>query len=233
MKDGFNFSLSGYQELLNSFVAAEYEFRLFDDKTRLERCVYLRHDLDFCVDYAFPIAKIEYELGICSAFFVLINSKLYNLFDDDNIMKLKSISEMGHMICLHVNEYSLQNKSDFLRQMEAFLKMMPFACSRFISRHRPKLNTTAPSWLPDGYIDVYSDMFFRDIEYASDSRGEWKYGYPTSREAFFQKRSFQLLTHPLWWVHNSNMSNKEKIQLLLEQRFAEGEQSISFLKKGE
>lgn len=230
MKNEVNFSLDGYRDLLNAFLAAGYEFRLFDKRPCTERCVYLRHDLDFSVEYALPIAEIENELGINSTYFVLMNSKLYNLFDDDNIKILRRISEMGHMICLHVDEYSLCNQSDFVCQMEAFLQMMPFATSSFISRHRPNLSSPVTPWLPNGYIDVYSDSFFKDIEYASDSRGEWKYGYPTKRQAFLQKSSFQLLTHPLWWVHNSSTSNKEKIQLLLERRFAEGEQSLSFLK---
>ena len=223
------FTLDGYRELLSSFLVSGYEFRLFDDYVCPNRCVYLRHDLDFCVDYALPIATLEAEYNIKSTFFVLINSKLYNLFDEDNIRILKRISQMGHMICMHVDEQSLNEKNTFEHQMCAFLDMLPFASSRFISRHRPNVNSSSSSWLPKEVVDVYCSSYFKEIEYASDSRGEWRYGYPTDREAFIKKRSFQLLTHPIWWIHDNNVSNNEKIQLMLEHRLADCEQSLSFL----
>jgi len=223
------FTLKEYRKLLNSFAEAEYDFCLFGERLEKTNCVYLRHDIDFCIEYALPIATIEKDLNIRSTFFVLMNSKLYNLFDDDNIRTLKKISEMGHMICMHVDERYVTSKEVFLKQMNAFTSMLPFAYSRFISRHRPQINSNTSTWLPVEYIDVYCDSYFKNIEYASDSRGEWKYGYPTQREAFVNKKSFQLLTHPLWWVYDDEIENKKKIKLMLDKKSREAEQSLNFL----
>lgn len=223
------FTQDGYRMLLDAFLEAGYEFRFFNEAFSKQGTVYLRHDLDFCIDYALPIALIEKDRNIKSTYFVLINSKLYNLFESDSIRKLKSISDMGHMISLHVDERALNTQEDFKRLMDSFTNVLPFASSQIISRHRPDIRSPASSWLPNECMDVYCKPFFKDIEYASDSRGEWKYGYPTDREAFKKKRSFQLLTHPLWWVHDNCFDNKEKIHLLLDHIFAESEQSLSFL----
>ncbi len=222
------FDLDGYKDLLTSFLSSEYEFRLFGEEWCEYGSVYLRHDLDFCVDYALPIALIEKDMNIRSTFFVLFNSNLYNLCDANSLKTLEELSKMGHKICLHVDEQTINSREDFVRQMTAFVNVVSYADSKFISRHRPKFDTPQ-MWLPDECIDVYDNLYFKQIEYASDSRGEWKYGYPTERKAFLEKKSFQLLTHPLWWVHNGTLSNSEKIQVFLKKKQEETQNSLSFL----
>lgn len=217
------FSLKGYRNLLREFVSAGYDFRFFDGAYDRSGVVFLRHDVDFCVRYAAQIAVLEYELGIHSTFFFLINSVLYNLFEIENLKAIKKIADMGHMVCLHVDERVPQNltvKDERIylrRQLTTFASVLPFANHHIISRHRPNLNKHT-GWLPDEYLDVYSPPFFKDIEYASDSRGTWRYGYPPEREAFQKKVSFQLLTHPIWWVEKGK-TGSEKVNNMLYKRY--------------
>lgn len=191
-----NFTETGYRNLMGAFLQSGYSFELFDGKYSTEKMVYLRHDVDFSVEFAYDMALIDQSLGISSTFFFLPNSELYNLYSKRTFDLINRIIEMGHDVCLHVD-------SDVLKNLEtaiACFKMnYPYSNISIISFHQPK-GISSDYCLPEGMIDVYSSQFFSKIEYASDSGGEWKYGYPLFRTAFKQKTSFQLLTHPLWWM---------------------------------
>jgi len=160
------FSLDGYRKLLLEFVSAGYDFRFFDGAYDRSGIVFLRHDVDFCVRHATSIAVLEYELGICSTFFFLINSALYNPFEAENLKTIKKIADMGHMVCLHVDEKALQGlttedeKTYLKSQLTAFASVLPFTNRHIISRHRPNLSKHA-GWLPNEYLDVYSPRFSR------------------------------------------------------------------------
>lgn len=225
------FSLEGYRKLLLEFVSAGYDFRFFDGAYDRNGVVFLRHDVDFCVRHATKIAVLEYELGIHSTFFFLINSALYNLFKIGNLNAIKEIADMGHMVCLHVDEEALQglaseDKRTYLeRQFTAFASVLPFANCHIISRHRPNLRKHT-GWLLNKYLDVYSPPFFKDIEYASDSRGTWGYGYPAEREAFQKKVSFQLLTHPIWWIEEGKTSS-DKVNNMLYERYLASKEYVT------
>ena len=191
-----NFTETGYKNLMEAFLQSGYSFELFDGKYSDERVVYLRHDIDFSVEFAYEMALIDQSLGISSTFFFLPNSELYNLYSKRVFELINGIIEMGHDVCLHIDLDVLNN----LETAIACFKMYyPHSNASIISFHQPK--GIPPNYcLPEGMINVYSSQFFSEIEYASDSGGEWKYGYPLFRPAFKQKTSFQLLTHPLWWM---------------------------------
>ena len=56
------------------------------------------------------------------------------------------------------------------------------------------------------YVDAYSDRFFRDIAYVSDSRR--LFGAPDLYEFFRTHPRSQLLIHPLWW-HETEQSRSQ------------------------
>ena len=220
------FGIEGYKKLINEFLDAGYSFKKFELTTSLKNNIILRHDIDFCVKYAIDMAKIEKEMGIHSSFFFMVSNELYNPFANSNVERLENISKMGHSVCLHIDETMITCKDDFLLLLSSVKKLMPFLDTHVISRHRPMLNNKV-LWLPDGVLDTYQSHFFSEMEYASDSKGEWRYGYPTLREAFKSGKSYQLLTHPVWWT--SNDSSKKKILKMLKEREYDGAKSISYL----
>src|SRR5258708_39330658 len=67
-----------------------------------------------------------------------------------------------------------------------------------IAQHNPSL-TRVRIRVP-GYVDAYSDRFFREIAYVSDSRR--LFGTPDLQAFFKQHEKSQLLIHPLWWHEN-------------------------------
>jgi len=220
------FSLENYRNLLTAFQEKGYHFRLFSDGYDTKNIVYLRHDIDFWLPYALPIAQMEAELGILSSFFFLIDSESYNPFDSGSISVLKQIAAQGHYVGLHVDENNVQTTEDLLNRIALLRKMIPVSDYCIVSRHRPSL-ALQNCWITEEFTDTYENRFFKDIEYASDSRGEWRYGYPTERQAFHDGTSFQLLTHPIWWVNSG--SNPDKIKKMLEDRDRYAAQSIHYL----
>ena len=84
-----------YKNLINSFLKKGYIFKNFEnfekDKTSQ---VILRHDVDFSLDCALEIAKIEREIGINSSYYFLLSSDSYNIFSKENQKIIREISEM-------------------------------------------------------------------------------------------------------------------------------------------
>ena len=204
-----SFSIEGYRLLIQAFIDAGYCFRFFDDGLFEENTVYLRHDVDFSPRYALRIAEEEKKLNVKSTYFIQMDSSLYNPFEFDNQRSICTIYELGHSICLHIDETKLENMLKFEMYARAFRVFFPYANINVISRHRPNLELPIP-WMDKSIIDVYSKPFFEDIEYASDSRCEWTYGYPLERESFKDKKSFQLLTHPFWWCGSGEREERIK-----------------------
>ena len=58
--------------------------------------IILRHDVDFCIESAYNIVKLEYEKGIQSTYFLLINSPFYNILNDYDYKLIILILEMDH-----------------------------------------------------------------------------------------------------------------------------------------
>lgn len=196
MKVNEQFTEIGYRNLIEAFGRSGYSFELFDGDYSDEKKVYLRHDIDFSVECAHDVALIDQSLGIRSTFFFLPNSELYNLYSGRSYDLVNKIIEMGHDVCLHV-DFDVLNKLETV--MACFKMYYPHSKTNIISFHQPK-KIPSNYYLPKGVINVYDLRFFSEIEYASDSGGEWKYGHPLERKAFKYKGSFQLLTHPVWWM---------------------------------
>ena len=96
------FSYDHYQYILEK---AKKKFSIVKfhefDETNQKKQLILRHDIDFCIESAYKIAKMEYKEGIQSTFFMLLNSPFYNIFSDDEHELVSKILEMGHDLGLH------------------------------------------------------------------------------------------------------------------------------------
>lgn len=206
------FTILDYRNLIEAFLSEGYSFELFSGRYSKEGVVYLRHDVDFSVKSAYEMALIDQSLGINSTFFFLPNSELYNIYSKRALDLVNGIIEMGHDVCLHIDSDTLSNLEIVTK---CFKKYYPLSNTGVISFHQP--NAIPLNFhLLEGIIDVYSPRFFSEIEYASDSGGEWKFGYPLYRPSFKRKGSFQLLIHPLWWVSSGTDSNYAIGQLVDE-----------------
>lgn len=195
-----------------------------------EKFLILRHDIEFSIDRAYELSKIETDEGICSSYFVQITNNAYNTFSTKNISILRKMSDSGHHIGLHyhlpsnsikeINEL----KENISFQADILSSMTGITIDRF-SFHRPLRELLAAYIEINGLINAYGKHFFvlsdnptdsLEIKYIADSNHQWKYGY-ANKDYFSKYNKIQLLIHPLSWTeqgaeHIENFQNivKEK-----------------------
>ena len=214
------FTLKHYREILEQARAAGYQFADFLQPPNGKPLLYLRHDVDVSPDNALGMAQVENQAGVISTFFVMCSSPFYNLLDTATFQIFQEIAKLGHRIGLHVDERlpsirvngdeaqvdGLEEQFEFL---DGILPLHPV-----LSFHMP---TPAVLNLDTGkYINAYSPPFFVDTKYLSDSRRRWREGCFCQWLGSDVLRSFQVLTHPVWW--NEEELGYAQVHRLLSER---------------
>lgn len=195
------FSITNYQNLLISFLDCNYNFSTEWLLTNKKNTLYLRHDVDFSVDYAFKIAKLEKKLGIKSTYFFLLTSNMYNPLSYVNQEAINEIADMGHKISIHFDPTAHNSLDSFVYEKAIFEDIFKVEID-IVSIHRPG------RFLEDNNIKIfntahtYQDKFFKDSVYISDSQMK----DPSDKiESYLSNpnKPLHLLLHPIWWVNSS------------------------------
>jgi len=203
-----SFSLDHYEHLIRSALEAGYVFMGFHEPACGDSMqLFLRHDVDVSLNMAVRMAEVEAKFGVRSTYFVLPNSPIYNVLENESIDMILQIAAMGHWIGLHMDlpkayvtksvttEQVTYSMFDFFRQ---FLPLAPV-----VSFHRPSGRVFGMKLF--SLVNTYEDRFFRDIKYISDSRGQWREGCPCNVLSSGEYTSVQLLIHPVWWITQLNL----------------------------
>ncbi len=201
---------SRYRNQLENLLAADYRFRSFPDflanGEQSQPTILLRHDIDFDIAKVRNLADIESEMGIASTFFFMIRTLHYNVFSPEGSHDIEHILSQGHNLALHfdcaaysaefaANEIgkAVNNEADLLANW--FGKPVDI-----VSYHRPSpIVMTGDPQLSTPRPHTYQKVFTDSIVYLSDSRGQWRHGFPDTTEWFTARKSMQLLMHPIWW----------------------------------
>lgn len=190
--------LDNYLDFIDAFQNAGYKFQKFNDNISNQNSILLRHDIDFDCELAYEMAIIESQKSIVSSYFFLLSSNSYNLFSKTNMNYVKQISSLGHDISLHFDSTIYDNIEIGLRhEIEVFEKLFSVKINT-ISLHRPSKEFFGLHLFPN-IQSTYEKRFFNEISYFADSGGLWRYGSPIQSSAFFEKKSMQVLIHPIWW----------------------------------
>ena len=185
-----------YLNFLNFFVNKGYKYVAYKNYNS-KKCIILRHDIDFNLEYAFELAKLNYKNKIISHFFFIPNCVHYNLFEEKNLKIIDNIINMGHIVGLHYNDSKILN----FDQQFALLKKANKKISNIYSIHKFGSNKIHINKI--NYINFYSQKYM--IKYFADSGGSFRFGSPKNeKEMLNGKISFQLNLHPIWWVNNTN-----------------------------
>ena len=196
-----------FLEILDNLKKQNYQFSFFKNKDE-DKEIYLRHDVDFSLDDAVRIAEVELKKKIFSNFFFLISSSFYNIFNNNDKLKIKKIIKMGHKVGVHFDP-SIYNIKEInrclLREIKIFNNILNIQSNVF-SLHRPRnlLNHKFSRNL----INTYDKKFIKKIKYISDSSGFFKYDDPISWLDKNNGKSIQLLLHPIWLNKNSTVEQK-------------------------
>ncbi len=221
-----------YTEYKNIIELVRTKWKIFDFKDVINYgldifCV-LRHDIEFSVDIALTMARIEADdLGVKSTYTVKLRNNTYNALSQKNIEAIQEIKSLGHSIGLHQNPPPMKDDElveYILKDIETLEHYYGFEVDRF-AFHRCGSNPE----LLEKYVEVpnkincYDKKFFHyfqgerpkklNVHYLADSNHQWKYGHPINIDYDSYPFKLQLLTHPYSWTENGyeNINNFAKL----------------------
>ena len=224
------FSYNEYKNIVevvrNNSNIVDYKDVLNDN---LDKFCIFRHDVEFSIQRALDLAKIESELDLQSSYFFQLTNNCYNVVSAENLKKIREIHNLGHKIGVHTfinKERDYKNIIDIIsRDILTLQKYVEVDIDRF-SFHRPNLykEVLEMNIKIDGVINAYSDEFFTylngsnktpDVKYISDSQHKWNYGNPLDIE-FEKWDKLQLLLHEYSWTENGFDSYNNFVSLIEE-----------------
>ena len=218
-----------YNEYKNIIRLVRSHLPIFDfgdiTETTDKFCV-LRHDIEFSIDRAYELAKVEKELGVTSTYTVQVRNNTYNALSEKNIELIQKIKSLGHKIGLHQNPPLMEIEklgNYIITDIHLLEHFYGFEIDRF-AFHRPKKEFLASYINLKDKINCYGKNFFHyfdekpdklDVLYLADSNHEWKYGYPLEFD-FSKINKLQLLTHPFSWTENGGDNYGNYLSLIRE-----------------
>lgn len=225
------FTYYQYGNLLSLLEDYEYQISNYHNWRDNEKCVILRHDIDYDVAKAVQLAKFEFKKKVTSTFFILLTSGFYNVFSRHNVSRLKKIADCGHEIGLHFDEARYNGmglngiRGKIVEECEILSNVIGNPVTT-VSMHRPsKVMLEADLKIP-GIVNSYGNEYFYDFKYISDSRRRWK----ESVEDIIKSGEYDrlhILTHAFWYneterdLHDSlaffiKGGNKERYEIMSE-----------------
>lgn len=204
MSSKCNFSLQHYFEVLNN-VKNNYDYigplKDLDTCKKKDRFIVLRHDVDISLEHALKMAKLEFDSGLCSTFFILLHSPFYNALTKKNVSIISKISSMGHEIGLHYDtDFLTKSLKDARQQIKNEAKILEDIVGQKIisvTQHNPTTTTKLDSKLVTGFLDAMHNPLTKNAVYISDSVQNWRKGCMCNHVGKIPK--LQILTHPIWW----------------------------------
>jgi hypothetical protein len=207
------FSYSEFKNIINLIKINLPIIDFADVTSRTESFCVIRHDIEFSVDRALEMARIEAnDLGISSTYTVQLRNNTYNALSEKNIKAVQEIHKLGYKIGLHQNPPNLSAKKiqeNVLKDIEVLQHYYEFKIDRF-AFHRPNLNPHILAWYVqvDNLINCNDKLYFHyfeeekpevlNVTYLSDSNHLWKFGHPLDVN-FDEVKKLHVLMHPYSW----------------------------------
>ena len=174
-----------------------------------ESCLLIRHDIDFSIELALKVAKIESQIGLRSTFFVRFDAKYYNPFFIPHLEMLHEIKSMGHELGLHYSVYpgstGLDPTEHVMTQKNTLEHLLNAPVESGAPHEPSRTIQNSKNPLADLFkVDAYSDQLMSQFKYISDSGGRWREGNPMN---WLEEKNLYVLIHPFWWFNTSPCEN--------------------------
>lgn len=223
------FSYEDYREIIR-IIQRSGKSENFYTAAGKSQYVIMRHDVEFSVDRAYRLAKVEADEGFCSTFLFQLKNNGYNLFSEKNFELVNKIHDMGHDIGFHYHVSRAteleQIKSEIIEQIKIMNQIFKFKIDIF-SIHRPSKELLKADIKLAHLINAYQDEYFTFIEdmeqespvvkYLSDAKHKWNYGLYPDSQTINGNDKVQVLTHPYSWNEQS-YSNLENFTTLIKEK---------------
>lgn len=232
------FSYDDYKEMIRIIQSTGRQAG-YREALHRERFIIMRHDVEYSVERAYELSKVEESMDFTSTYFFQWTNNSYNILSRKNMDMLKDMHERGHEIGLH---YALNGMTDMAqvrkqiqREMEILSTMFGFTVDTF-SVHRPSKDILRENIKLEGILNAYQDEFFTfaenitpdtpvAVKYMSDANHIWRYGYP-DEENILSHDKVQILTHPFAWT-KTGYDNFENYKTLVQEKTEEMIHSIN------
>ncbi len=199
-----DFTYRAYEDLLDVVGSNGYAFTDYDYEGA-NRCVIMRHDVDYNLGKTIRIAEIENERKVKSTFFIMLTCDFYNVFSLSATKIVERLLSLGHDVGLHFDEMrypDIKGKPRYISEQIALeASILSQAIGKKITKvsmHRPSKEIIDADIQIPGIINTYSSKFFRDYKYLSDSRRRWREPVlDIIKEKRFER--LQILIHPFWY----------------------------------
>ena len=193
-----NFSYFHFSDAVQKFGDAGYVFG--STTTNSEKSIQIVHDVDFALEPALEMARLENRIGLKTIYFFRSRSKNYNLLSPSTISSVRTIESLGHEVGLHYETYSgitdeEQYEADFIRHRE-FLRSETGLELRSHNVHEPSRTGSQHQTVEEGMNYFFRNKRWQTYKYISDSGGRWR---EDCFCRFVDHPRLLVLIHPIWW----------------------------------
>lgn len=231
------FSYDDYKEIIR-IIKSTGKYADYKQAMGRDRFVIMRHDVEYSVERAYQLSKVEESMDFTSTFFFQWTNNNYNILSKRNMEMIKDMHERGQTIGLH---YALNGLTDMeqvrkqiVKEMDILSEMCGFKIDTF-SVHRPSKDILRENIKLPGILNAYQDDFFTfaeevnentpvAVKYLSDANHIWRYGYPDEKN-ITEYDKVQILVHPFAW-HKNGYDNFNNYVALVEEKYAQMIDSI-------
>ena len=226
------FSYGDYKEIIRIIKSTGLQSN-YMDALHKDKFIIMRHDVEYSVERAYALAKVESSMDFTSTFFFQWTNNSYNLLSRKNRDLICDMHERGQKIGLHFALNGMTDMQDvrkqIVKEMHMLSEMLGFEISEF-SVHRPSPAVLAENIKLPGIINAYQDEFFTfaekvteetvlGVKYMSDANHIWRYGYPDEKNILGNDK-VQILTHPFAWT-KKGYDNCGNYKTLVREKYAE------------
>ena len=193
------FNIKKYEDLIKKLLGAGLKPTTNWNEKFNEKSLLLRHDVDFSIEFAHQLALLENKLNICSTFFFMLTSNLYNPLSEHSQKLVKDIANMGHKISIHFVPTAHESLDHFIFEKNVFENIFKKKVD-IASVHQPGIFLNNNNITLSGTPQTYQDVFFKKMRYISDSKGRDILPLIDKYLEEPRKLGLHLLLHPIWWM---------------------------------
>ena len=185
-----------YRELIVHLLQADLRIIDSDQFRSNAPGIWLRHDVELCLQSAVDMAKLENEIEVPSTYFVCMESPFFEETRSSLGSVLKQLRDLGREVSFHL-VLSASSGSVEQRLQDYLSSIDGLPVPSLITYHAPGVPSEALAQAPHGH-GVYAPLASGACKYFSDSTGRWRWGDPRFA-GLAPTDKVQLLTHPFWW----------------------------------
>lgn len=164
---------------------------------------FLRHDVDISLKKAVEMAEFEAKHEFHSTYYILLSSPFYNVFEAENLERIRMIKELGMGIGLHFDA-AITNvgPKDMVKEILVQLNLMQYYIGRLdamsVTFHKPFMGVDVGFDVVDllNQKDVYSPNHDTKFKYISDSGHNWR---EDPYDTIMTHEFVHMNCHPEWY----------------------------------